>query len=70
MTITTIDEQNTMTGLVRAAQDGDRAALGMLIERCEQSVLSFCLRQTRDANEAQELAQDVFIQVLPWFHFQ
>lgn len=63
--LSTIDtETESVAGLVRAAQDGDRAALGTLLARFEGSVLSSCLRYTRDFNDAQELAQDVFIQVL------
>jgi len=63
--LTTIDtETETVAQLVRAAQAGDRAALGTLLARFERTVLSFCLRHTRDFNDAQELAQDVFMQVL------
>lgn len=53
-----------MGALVRAAQEGDREALGTLLERFQSTVLAYCLRQTGDMNDAQELAQDVFIQVL------
>lgn len=63
---TTLEEREraTTVELVRAAQTGDREALGRLLERFEPTVTGLCLRQVRDYNEAQELAQDVFIQVL------
>lgn len=50
--------------LVRAVQDGDRDALGLLIERFERSVYAIALRRLSNHAEAQELAQEVFVQVL------
>jgi len=64
MLTTTETETDTIEGLVRAAQGGDQDALGTLLARFDRTVLSLCLRHTRDINDAQELAQDVFIQVL------
>ena len=57
-------ENETVAELVLAAQQGDRDALEALVARFERSVVAFCLRHTRDLHDAQELAQDVFIQVL------
>lgn len=50
--------------LVRAVQDGDRDALGLLIQRFERSVYAMALRRLSNHAEAQELAQEVFVQVL------
>lgn len=49
---------------VRAAQAGDRAAFGALIQRYETTVYSIALRRLRNHAEAQELTQEVFVQVL------
>jgi RNA polymerase sigma-70 factor (ECF subfamily) len=50
--------------LVLAAQDGDRDAFGTLVERYERAVFHTALRKTGDADEAQELVQEVFVQAL------
>jgi RNA polymerase sigma-70 factor (ECF subfamily) len=50
--------------LVRAAQAGDRAAFGQLAVRYERSVQALALRTLGDHAEAQELAQEVFVQAL------
>ena len=64
MTTSLASDTETLTDLVAAAQTGDRDALGRLLARYEPTILAYCLRQTRNMNDAQELAQDVFIQVL------
>jgi RNA polymerase sigma-70 factor (ECF subfamily) len=48
--------------LVRAAQEGDREAFGVLVQRFESSVFGIALRRLRNRTEALELTQDVFIQ--------
>jgi hypothetical protein len=53
-----------VTDLVRAAQAGDRAAFGQLAVRYERSVQALALRTLGDHAEAQELAQEVFVQAL------
>lgn len=50
--------------LVLAAQQGDRAAMGELVERYEQSVFHTVFRRLRNEAEAQELCQEVFIQAM------
>jgi RNA polymerase sigma-70 factor (ECF subfamily) len=47
--------------LVKRAQAGDRLAYGALVERFQPTVLAVALTRTRNASEAQELAQEVFI---------
>ena len=50
--------------LVRAAQTGDRDAFGELFDRFQPTVLAIALKRLRNYAEAQELAQDVFVQAL------
>ncbi len=50
--------------LVRAAQAGDSAAFGELFERFQPTVLAIAMRRLRNFAEAQELAQDVFVQAM------
>ncbi|MCH7727675.1 MAG: sigma-70 family RNA polymerase sigma factor [Planctomycetes bacterium] len=50
--------------LVLAAQTGDRAAFGELFERFERHVFAIALRRLGDYAEAEELAQDVFVQAM------
>ncbi len=50
--------------LVRAAQAGDRDAFGLLFERYRVGIVALAMRRVRNADEAEELAQDVFVQAL------
>jgi RNA polymerase sigma-70 factor, ECF subfamily len=59
-----LNDQEQVTELVRAAQDGDRFAFGQLFERYERHVFAIALRRSGDYNEAQELTQDVFVQAM------
>ena len=59
-----LNEQEQIAELVRAAQDGDRYAFGVLFERFERHVFAVALRRSGDYNEAQELTQDVFMQAM------
>jgi RNA polymerase sigma-70 factor, ECF subfamily len=61
-------EQLRTASLVRAAQDGDRAAFGELFAQFERSVMAVALRRLGDYNEAEELCQDVFVQALTKIH--
>lgn len=56
--------QTTVVSLVRAAQAGDRDAFGQLFERYRAGIVSLALKRVRNADEAEELAQDVFIQAM------
>ncbi|MFK8111068.1 MAG: RNA polymerase sigma factor [Rubripirellula sp.] len=71
MTITKIQKfQNsditikTVAQLVALAQDGDRAAFGELFERYRPAIVALAMRRVRNTHEAEELAQDVFIQAM------
>ena len=56
--------QSTVTDLVLAAQAGDRDAFGLLFERYRGSIVALAMRRVRNADEAEELAQDVFVQAM------
>ena len=53
-----------LTGLVCAAQMGDREAFGELVERFERTIYAIALRRLNNHAEAQELCQEVFVQAL------
>lgn len=61
---TTAPKDRTVAELVRAAQDGDRVAFGELFERYRATIVALAMRRVRNADEAEELAQDVFIQAM------
>jgi RNA polymerase sigma-70 factor, ECF subfamily len=50
--------------LARAAAGGAVAAIGDLYERHNRLVFSLCLRMTRSRPEAEDLTQEVFVQLL------
>jgi RNA polymerase sigma-70 factor, ECF subfamily len=50
--------------LVRLAQGGDRDAFGQLFERYKAGIVALAMRRVRNTHEAEELAQDVFIQAM------
>jgi len=54
----------TVVDLVRAAQAGDREAFGQLFERYRPGIVALAMRRVRNADEAEELAQDVFVQAM------
>jgi RNA polymerase sigma-70 factor, ECF subfamily len=58
------DEKQALIARVRAAQQGDRDAFGELVVQFEGVVFGTALRRLRDRGEAQELAQEVFVQAL------
>lgn len=51
----------TTAELVLAAQDGESAAFGELVNRFERMVYSVCWQRLRNHAEAQEVTQDVFV---------
>jgi len=57
-------DQTQVVELVLAAQRGEKEAFGRLFERFERTVFAIAMRRLGDFNEAQELTQDVFIQVM------
>src|SRR5205823_2171123 len=55
---------NEIVALIERAQAGDRAAFGELVERFQPAVYAVALARLRDANEAVELTQEVFIHAM------
>ena len=49
--------------LAQSASTGDISAFELLYERHNRRVYSICLRMTQNASEAEDLAQEVFIQL-------
>ena len=50
--------------LIQRAQEGDRTAFGELVQRFHPAVFAVALARLRDANEATELTQEVFIHAM------
>ncbi|MEB2346251.1 MAG: RNA polymerase sigma factor [Deltaproteobacteria bacterium] len=50
-------------GLVERMQAGDREAFGEVYEQYARRVYAFALRRLRDADEAEDVCQDVFVEV-------
>ncbi len=59
-----INSETPLIDVVTRAQRGERAAFGELFVRFEKHVYAIALRRLRNHSEAQELTQDVFIQVM------
>jgi RNA polymerase sigma-70 factor, ECF subfamily len=57
------NQQATDYVLAQAASAGDMAAFETLYERHSRRVYSLCLRMTQNQSEAEDLAQEVFIQL-------
>jgi RNA polymerase sigma-70 factor (ECF subfamily) len=57
-------EKRRLSGLVLAAQQGDRQAFEALFERYRRAVYVTILRRLDNEAEAQELCQEVFIQAM------
>lgn len=54
----------TVAQLVVRAQEGDGDAMGELFERYQPAIVALAMRRVRNTHEAEELAQDVFIQAM------
>jgi RNA polymerase sigma-70 factor, ECF subfamily len=61
---TTAANNQSVVALVRAAQAGNRDALGQLFERYRGAIVAQAMRRVKNADEAEELAQDVFVQAM------
>ena len=57
-------QEKTVSELVLAAQAGDREAFGELFERYRTAIVTLAMRRVHNADEAEELAQDVFVQAM------
>lgn len=56
-------EQAALAPLLQQARDDDRAAFRRLVEICQARIYSVALRLTAQPADAEELAQDVFVQL-------
>ena len=56
-------QQDTDYGLAQKAAQGDMVAFEELYQRHNRRVYSLCLRMTSNVSEAEDLAQEVFIQL-------
>jgi RNA polymerase sigma-70 factor, ECF subfamily len=64
--VTAAESDNVQTSdyaLAQQAASGDMEAFEALYERHNRRVYSLCLRMTQNASEAEDLAQEVFIQL-------
>jgi RNA polymerase sigma-70 factor (ECF subfamily) len=55
---------NDLTRVVERARQGDRQAYGELVERFQPTVYALALARLRNATDAQELVQEVFIHAM------
>ena len=58
------NESRTVAQLVVAAQSGDREAFGALFERYRPGIFALAMKRVRNADEADELTQEVFMQAM------
>jgi len=58
------NDDTELTQAVRAAQAGDRQALGTLIERYQRAVYAIVYRRLGNDAETQEICQEVFLQAM------
>src|SRR5712671_364690 len=56
-------EQDADTALMLRVKQGDSAAFAELVDKYKQPVMNVVYRMLRDATEAEDLAQNVFVQV-------
>src|SRR5882724_7871213 len=56
-------EQDPDAALMLRVKQGDSDAFAQLVEKYKQSVMNLVYRMLRDATEAEDIAQNVFIQV-------
>ncbi|MGV3755087.1 MAG: RNA polymerase sigma factor [Verrucomicrobiota bacterium] len=64
----TMDQQDPDAALMLRVREGDMAAFETLVERYKQPVINLLYRTLPDAAEAEDLAQNVFIQVYKSAH--
>src|SRR2546426_458586 len=61
-------EQDADTALMLRVKQGDSAAFTELVDKYKQPVMNVAYRMLRDATEAEDLAQNVFVQVYKSAH--
>ncbi len=63
MGVTAENPKDSDFALAQAAASGELAAVGNLYDRHSHRVYSLCLRMTRNAADAEDLTQEVFLQL-------
>jgi RNA polymerase sigma-70 factor (ECF subfamily) len=63
-----VNKQISEQELVQTAQTGDIAALSIIYEKYSRRVFNLCLRMIRDRSDAEDLTQDVFVQLFRKIH--
>jgi RNA polymerase sigma-70 factor (ECF subfamily) len=61
-------DSSSLTDTIRLAQQGDAAAFELIYELHCRRVYALCLRMLRDPVEAEDLAQDVYVQLFRKIH--
>src|SRR5881397_2466836 len=61
-------EQDADTALMLRVKQGDSGAFTELVDKYKQPVMNVVYRMLRDATEAEDLAQNVFVQVYKSAH--
>src|SRR5438128_10672577 len=61
-------EQDPDAALMLRVKQGDRDAFAQLVDKYKQPVINVVYRMLRDATEAEDLAQNVFVQVYKSAH--
>jgi len=57
------DQQDVDAALMLRVKQGDNSAFGQLVDKYKQPVMNLAYRMLRDITEAEDLAQNVFLQV-------
>jgi RNA polymerase sigma-70 factor (ECF subfamily) len=63
-----VNKQTCEQDLIRFAQTGNIEALSVIYEKYSRRVFNICLRMIRDRSDAEDLTQDVFVQLFRKIH--
>jgi RNA polymerase sigma-70 factor, ECF subfamily len=63
-----VNKQISEQELIQTAQTGDIEALSIIYEKYSRRVFNLCLRMIRDRSDAEDLTQDVFVQLFRKIH--
>jgi RNA polymerase sigma-70 factor, ECF subfamily len=63
-----VSKQFTEQELILSAQTGDLEALSLIYDKYNRRVFNLCLRMIRDRADAEDLTQDVFVQLFRKIH--
>jgi RNA polymerase sigma-70 factor, ECF subfamily len=63
-----VNKQISEQQLIQTAQTGDIEALSIIYDKYNRRVFNLCLRMIRDRSDAEDLTQDVFVQLFRKIH--